>query len=387
MQQEQDVEPDEHGWWPLFRYAGTVGRDEFPVWQKARYWLDSRQEWNGQVQRSWDPPKDTRVDAGVFPGSVLKNTMSLPLEPAFARPETDWDWQPLHELDPQWTDSAAAVEIRYEEMRSSPILSMANARLFAVDLAHPYPKWRPWGGEALDPTKQYTMQMVLDDRASLNDWTYYDSSKHPAELMMVIRRVTHVRVVETNGEVPVPKEVWNPELPAPRYVATRGRYDQFLRGTRMEIGPNDSAELAHRFNSQSGPVATWMLNSAFQNMGNAVLLQKSRHPEPYLSNPMSLRLRLHLPARVADESARTDPYTLAQERGEVPRYRVSMAQAARAVLCANRWNKGFLCREWGLQGRQKEAGKRAIAELQRGGGSSSSSTRTSLLPSLAGLRV
>ena len=147
-------------------------------------------------------------------------------------------------------------------------------------------------------------------------------------------------------------------------------------------------------------MATWMLNSGFLNMGNTVVRQRSNHPQRYLTNRTSPTLRLHFPEYVADGSARTDPYTLAQERGEVPRYRMSMAQAARAAMCAKRWNKGFLDREWGLQGRQKEAGKRAIAELQRGDSSSSSEGegevslrppgpgRTSApLPSFAALRL
>ena len=72
----------------------------------------------------------------------------------------------------------------------------------------------------------------------------------------------------------------------------------------------------------------------------------------------------------------------------MPRYRMSMAQAVRAAMCAKRWNKGFIDREWGLQGRQKEAGKRAIAELQRGDSSSSSDSEgyVSLRPPGAGTR-
>ena len=121
----------------------------------------------------------------------------------------------------------------------------------------------------------------------------------------------------------------------------------------MQIGPNDSEQLAaNGFNQPGEPMATWMLNSGFLNMGNTVVRQRSNHPQRYLTNRTSPTLRLHFPEYVADGSARTDPYTLAQERGEVPRYRMSMAQAARAAMCAKRWNKGFLDREWGLQGRQ-----------------------------------
>ena len=398
----EEAQPDEHGWWPLFRYVGT-DRDTFPMWRRAYYLSD---EVSGRVSRSWGPATNSIQAAFHFPGGVLQDTLSIPMTPSFARPGAGWTWAPLREADPRWTDFTPEVARRYEEMRSSPNLSMANARLFAVNLAQPYPQLFPGSDmPTLDPNTKYTMQMVLDDRASLKDWTYYDASKHPLygppEFMLVIRQVTHVRVVETDSNVLVPKEVWSPMLPTPHYVATRGRYQEFVDGAPMQIGPNDSEQLAaNGFNRRGEPMATWMLNGGFLNMGNTVIRRRSDHPEQYLTNPMSLQLRLYFPECVADGSARTDPYTLAQERGEVPRYRMSMAQAVRAAMCAKRWNKGFIDREWGLQGRQKEAGKRAIAELQRGDSSSSSDsegyvslrppgagTRSAPLPSLAALKL
>ena len=346
--------PDEHGWWPLFRISGH-DQDNEPLWDRATY-----ERPGPQVQRAWKSMIEMHGDRNSEedqPGRwMTAEGWAFAYEPLGGNYEEcfgNWDWRAYIGRNEQQFEAMRELRRRYREMRQGAEPSTANARLFAVDfdnVGHAFSIHLP-------TDRRYMMQMVLDDREPLEEWLQYqapiDSFTVP-EWLLMIRRVTHIRVIDGRTERPVSTDAWTPVGQIPYYIATRGRYMDFVNGRRTIPGPRSSEELDFRHNRADALPVTWLLDDWFLNLA-----------EYTNTNHLTLETRANFsfPTRVADRSARTDLYTLAQERGEAPRHRVSMAQAINAARVIHRCSKAVLHRAWGPKGWKKEESKRALKDV------------------------
>ena len=390
--------PDAHGWWPLFRIRGPdPDQDDEPLWDCAVY---ERPAPDHQVLVAWKSMIELHGDRNSEqPGRWASSEgWAFAYEP-LGNEECDrwWNWRAYIGRNEQQFNSMMQLRGHYHEMREGTVPSMANARLFAVEFGnegHEFSVHLP-----ADSEQRYTMQMVLDDREPLEEWLQYQPQTDPyavPQWLLMIRRVTHVRVIDSRTRLPVSTDAWSPAGQIPYYVATRGRYTDFVDGRRTAPAPRYSTQLGLDYSHANAQPVTWLLDDWFGNLGEYVGTDHLTH---------ETRAAHSFPTSVADESARTDVYTLAQERGEAPRHRMSMAQAINAARVANRWSKAVLRRAWGPKGWKKEEGKRALRDMVGGDGGEPSSPaskrpapgagttravfgrRGGSLPSLAGLRL
>lgn len=339
--------PGAHGWWPLFRSAGRENGE--PLWECAVYERPAQQvkvAWKSMIglhgnRNSEQPGQWASAEGWAFA-----------YEPLGYEDCNHWDWRAYIGRDEQF-EAMTVLRERYRAMRQGTVPSMANARLFAVNFDNQ-------GNEFsfhLPANGRYAMQMVLDDQEPLEEWLQYQAQTDPyvvPEWLLMIRRVTHVRVIDSATGRPVSSDAWSPAAQTPYYVATRGRYTDFVQGKRTVPAPRFSTQLGLDHSGANALPVTWLLDDWFSNLGNYVGTE-------FMT--LETRAAHSFPTSVADESARTDVYTLAQERGEAPRHRVSMAQAINAARVINRCSKAAIRRAWGPNGWKKEEGKRALRDV------------------------
>lgn len=344
--------PDAHGWWPLFRIRGLdPDEDDEPLWDCAVY----ERPTPDQVLVAWKSMTELHGDRNSEqPGQwTSAEAWAFAYEPLGYEDCRHWNWRAYIGRNEQQFNSMIQLRLHYREMREGTARSMANARLFAVEFGnegHEFSVHLPANG-------LYTMQMVLDDREPLEEWLQYQAQPDPytvPEWLLMIRRVTQVRVIDSRTGRPVCSDAWSPASPIPYYVATRGRYTDFVAGRRTVPAPRFSTQLGLDYSHANAQPVTWLLDDWFQNMGESVGTDHLTH---------ETRAAHSFPTSVADRSARTDVYTLAQERGEAPRHRVTMLQAVNAARVIHRCSKAAIRRAWGPRGWKVEEGKRALRDM------------------------
>ena len=353
--------PDAHGWWPLFRISRPdPDNDGEHLWDCAVY-----EHTPDQVLVAWKSMIELHGDRNSEqPGQwASAEGWAFAYEPLGYEDCNHWNWRAYIGRNEQQFNSMIQLRQNYREMREGAERSMANARLFAVEFGnegHEFSIHLPADG-------RYTMQMVLDDREPLEEWLQYQAQPDPfkvPEWLLMIRRVTHVRVIDSRTKLPVSTDAWSPAAEVPYYVATRGRHTDFVAGKRTVPAPRFSTQLGLDYSHANAQPVTWLLNDWFQNLGESVgtdhLTRETRAVHSF-------------PTSVADGSARTDVYTLAQERGEAPRHRVSMRQAINAARVIHRCSKAAIRRAWAPGGWKVEEGKRALGDMLAGDGGESSS--------------
>jgi len=347
--------PDAHGWWPLFQISGRdPDEDDEPLWDCAVYERPTPDRvlvaWKSMIdlhgnRNSEQPGQWTGAEGWAFAYEALGDEDC----------NRWWNWRAYIGRNEQQFQSMRQLRLHYHQMREGTVPSMANARLFAVEFGnegHEFSVHLP-----ADSEQRYTMQMVLDDREPLEEWLQYQAQTDPyavPEWLLMIRRVTHVRVIDSRTRRPVSSDAWSPAAPTPYYVATRGRYTDFLDGRRTAPAPRFSTQLGLDYSHANAQPVTWLLDDWFQNLGDYVGTQHLTH---------ETRAAHSFPTSVADRSARTDVYTLAQERGEAPRHRVTMLQAINAARVIHRCSKAAIRRAWAPKGWKVEEGKRALRDM------------------------